>query len=691
VGTGQGRDNVMLVSRGSLRGRDSSIKLEGVPPDVILEREWLLTNSRGGFASGTVGGCNTRRYHGLLAGSLNPPANRVMALSLCREIVRIRGVEVDLGTYEFDRLEALNGLRFAVSFRKDTGVHFHYDLGVIELTKSIYLLGETDTTAVVYTFSNVSEQFEFEVRPFIALRDFHSLQKSSTHLLSEWRQDGLAVWSEADRTEELFLASDQMWFESDPQWWHNFLYRQEQRRGLDYLEDLWSPGVFKCNGESLFSMVLWAGLAPCGEAHLNIDVDLDIALESLSLRDAEIIGEQKPRDPMLEALYRAAGQFVVERQIAGKDSHTILAGFPWFLDWGRDTFIAFEGLLLCTGRFSEAADVLETFAAAVSEGMIPNRFDDYDNEPHYNSIDASLWFVHSAFAYLRATGDRERFDRRLIGAVRRIVEAYYKGTRFGIHADSDGLITGGDAETQLTWMDAKYDGVAFTPRHGKAVEVNALWYEALCNLVEYYNDTDSTEAEHFRGLVYQVSYSFRNAFWNEETGCLNDCILPDGTCDATLRPNQIYAVSLRHSALSAEQQRQVVEKVKSELLTPFGLRSLSRDDERYVGRYEGDQLQRDRAYHNGTVWSHLMGAFIEAFLRVNPDNRASRQEAFEMLQPLLNHFTESGCVESISEIFDGDEPHTPRGCIAQAWSVAEVLRAYKLVTTSQPVFGSNTN
>jgi len=672
----------MLVSRGSLRGQGSLINLEGVAPDLLLEREWLLTNSRGGFSSGTVAGCNTRRYHGLLVGSLNPPANRVVGLSCCREIIRVRGLEVDLGTFEFDKQQALNGLRFAVSFRKDMGVHFDYDFGVIELTRSIYLLGEMDTVAVVYQFSNVCEPFEFEVRPLAAVRDFHSLQKSYTPLLSEWRDEGLAIYAESGDTGELFLASDQMWFESDPQWWNNFLYRQERRRGQDCLEDLWSPGVFKCNVESVFSMVLWAGLGPCGEAHLNIDVDLDIARESLSLRDIEITGEQKIKDPMLEALYRAAGQFVVERQIAGKDSYTILAGFPWFLDWGRDTFIAFDGLLLCTGRFEEAAGVLETFAAAVSEGMIPNRFDDYGNEPHYNSIDASLWFVHSAFAYLRATGDRKRFDRRLIWAVRKIVEAYREGTRFGIHADTDGLITGGDADTQLTWMDAKCDGVAFTPRHGKAVEVNALWYEALCNLGEYYADTDGAQAEYFHGYAYQVAHSFRTAFFNEGTGCLNDCVLPDGTRDATLRPNQIYAVSLRHSALSAEQQKQVVEKVKSELLTPFGLRSLSRDDERYMGRYEGDQKQRDRAYHNGTVWSHLIGPFVEASLRVNSDDRVSRQETFELLEPLLNHFSESGCVGSISEIFDGDPPHTPRGCIAQAWSVAEVLRAYKLVVSS---------
>lgn len=668
----------MLASRD--QGQGISVQLQKARPDALLEREWLLTNSRGGFSSGTLGGCNTRRYHGLLIGSLNPPANRVVGLSCYREVLRIDGVEVDLGNFEFAGRLALNGLRYAVSFRRDTGVHFDYDFGIMEMTKSIYLLPELDTTAVVYHFSNVCQKCEFEVRPFAAMRDFHALQKSWTPLVSEWRDDGLAIRSSAQDAGELFLLSDHMWFKNDPQWWYNFFYRKDKQRGQDCTEDLWSPGVFTCHIESMLTVVLWASFGPQNEAHLNLDVDLDIAIESLSIRDREILGEEKIRDPMTEALYRSAAQFVVERRIRGKDSWTILAGYPWFLDWGRDTFIALPGLLLCTGRLKEAAAVLTTFAAAEDQGMIPNRFDDYGGEPHYNSIDASLWFIHSAFEYLYAGGDRELFSKKVLPAIRRIVAAYEKGTRFGIHADTDGLITGGDENTQLTWMDAKCGGIAFTPRYGKAVEVNALWYDALCNLADYYQSTDEVEAEVFRQWANRVGKRFAELFWNERAGCLFDCVFPDGRSDSAVRPNQIYAVALRHCALSEAQQRQVVAVVKRDLWTPYGLRSLASTDPGYIGRYQGDQMQRDRAYHNGTVWSHLMGPFIDAFLRVNGNDRATRVEAMEMLEPLLDHFMNSGCVQSVSEIFDGDAPHTPRGCFAQAWSVAALLRAYTLVS-----------
>ncbi|MBE0537531.1 MAG: glycogen debranching enzyme family protein [Phycisphaerae bacterium] len=673
----------MLASRDRLQGQDVPVQVQNTRPDALLEREWLLTNSRGGFAAGTIAGCNTRRYHGLLVGALTPPANRVVALSCCREVLRVHGVEVELGNFEFTGKLALHGLRYAVGFRRDnTGVHFDYDLGVLQMTKSIYLLPEMDTAAVVYRFSNVCERCEFDVRPFAAVRDFHALQKAHAPLTSEWRDDGLAVWNPTQDTGELFLASDQMWFESDPQWWHNFFYRKDKQRGQDCTEDLWSPGVFKCRVESTSAIVLWAGLGPRGQSQLNVDVDLDIAVESLALRDQELVGVEKMRDPMLEALYRAAGQFVVERQINGKDSCTILAGYPWFLDWGRDTFIALPGLLLCTGRLKEAAAVLKTFAAAVSQGMIPNRFDDYGGEPHYNSIDASLWFVHSAFELKGSDpfSDAAVFEKRLLPAIRRIIAAYDKGTRFGIHADADGLITGGDADTQLTWMDAKCGGIAFTPRYGKAVEVNALWYEALCNLAEYYRRINSPEADTFRRWADRVGARFAELFWNEDAGCLYDCVFPDGTRDATMRPNQIYAVALRHSPLNDHQQKQVVAAVKRDLWTPCGLRSLCPKDPRYMGRCVGEQMQRDRAYHNGTVWSHLMGPFIDAFLRVNGNDRAAKAEAIEMLEPLLDHFTDSGCICSVSEIFDGDEPHTPRGCFAQAWSVAELLRTYTRLT-----------
>ncbi len=685
----------MLASKDRLHGQDLSIHFQKARSDALLEREWLLTNSRGGFAASTIAACNTRRYHGLLVGALNPPANRVVALSCCKEIVRIQGVEVDLGNFEFSGRLALSGLRYAASFRRDTGVHFDYDLGLLQITKSLYLLPDTDIVALVYRFANVCEKCEFEVRPFAAMRDFHALQKSHAPLASEWRDDGLAIHAGTSDTGELFLLSDHMWFESDPQWWYNFFYRKEKQRGQDSTEDLWSPGVYKCRIESMSSVVLWGALARRGESHLHLNVDLDIAVESLSIRDREIADEERVRDPMLRQLHRSAAQFVVERRINGKDSWTILAGYPWFLDWGRDTFIALPGLLLSTNRLREAAAVLTTFAAAENQGMIPNRFDDYGGEPHYNSIDASLWFIHAAFEYLyklkgsdtisAADDDTppppDIFASKLLPAIRRIVAAYNRGTRFGIRADNDSLIMGGDADTQLTWMDAKCDGIAFTPRYGKAVEVNALWYEALANLAEYYRDKDQAEADAFRHWADRVGGRFAELFWNEKAACLYDCILPDGTRDAAMRPNQIYAVSLRHTALSPQQQKHVLAAVKRDLWTPYGLRSLARTDPRYVGRYLGDRMQRDRAYHNGTVWSHLMGPFIDAYIRVNGSDRVTKAESLEMLEPLLDHFTDSGCIHSISEIFDADEPHNPRGCFAQAWSVAELLRTYAMVAS----------
>jgi len=655
--------------------------LRGHPLESLLDTEWLLTNSRGGFACGTVAGCNTRRYHGLLVGTLNPPANRIVALANLREVVTTAEGSVELGDFEFEGRLSDTGMQGLTAFRQDRGVHFEYTLEAADVVRSVYLLPDADTVAVVYEIANLRAPFEMSVRPLVALRDFHGLQHAHTPMRAVAHGDAWGVRTDAGYTGELLLQSRQMEFVQDSQWWYNFHYRVEQRRGQDCREDLWSPGVYRCRVEEPGQVILWASLAECLDPADPADVELDpdIALDALMLRDREWQGAERRSDHVWRRLCSAASQFVVERRIAGRRTPTILAGYPWFLDWGRDTFIALEGLLLCTKRFTEAAGVLTTFARAVDEGMIPNRFDDYGNDPHYNSIDASLWFVHAAFTFLRAGGDEPTFRKRLLPAIRYIVESYRKGTRFGIHADEDGLITGGDDHTQLTWMDAKRDGIAFTPRHGKAVEVNALWYNDLCSLAAYYQRRNADESRFYRELAEKVAHSFRRLFWNASTGYLNDCVLPDDSVDTGLRPNQIYAVSLPHSPLPFSWQQRVVDVVERELLTPYGLRSLSRHDPRYIGRYEGDAFQRDRAYHQGTVWSHLIGPFIEAFLRVHRSDKSGRAEAAEFLRPLLDHLMHQGCLGSINEIFDGDEPHTPRGAFAQAWSVAEVMRAYRLI------------
>ena len=673
----------------------------------LLTKEWLLTNERGSYASSTIIGCNTRGYHGLLIGSLRPPVNRVMALANCLEMVIFKEGVFNFSTFEFSDKFAPAGFTFLKQFRLDTGAHFGYELEKLKLTKSVYLLRDTDTVALVYDFTSVQEPAGFVLRPFVGLRDFHTLQKSYAPLCSKWLGDGLLVRHDIPGSCQLFLSCPSMNFEEDRQWWFNFIYRNDRERGQDFTEDLWTPGFFKNRIDSPTRIVLWASLLSCvmrdaycekkntQYAIRNTQYDVQTVRESLRRHQENIKRKANSikgsnrclmrksrienRESRFETLCLAADQFITKRQTDGNFRTTILAGYPWFADWGRDAFIALPGLLLSTGRFDEAKSVLTTFAAAVDEGMIPNRFDDRGDTTYFNSVDASLWFINAAFQYLDSTGDSKTFMQELMPTIRWIIDSYHKGTRFGIRAEADGLITAGNNETQLTWMDAKYDGVAFTPRCGKAVEVNALWYNSLCLLTGFYASRNTENAKHYKSMADKVRVSFCELFWNESKGYLNDCIWPDGSADESLRPNQIFAVSLVFSPLLPQQQKSVVDAVQKELLTPYGLRTLNPAAADYKGTYTGPQQQRDEAYHQGTVWPYLIGPFIEGFLKVNEFSRESKRKAAEFIQPLLQHLVEDGCLGSVSEIFDGDSPHKPGGCIAQAWSVAELIRAYRLI------------
>jgi len=715
-----------------------SISIANQPIENLLTREWLLTNERGSYASSTIAGCNTRGYHGLLIGSLNPPVNRIMTLNNCLEMVIVKGQAFHLSTFEFSDKFAPTGFTFLSQFRRDTAAHFDYELDPasgsrkarsykkgapipakagIKLTKSVYLLRDTDTVALVYDFTSLQEPVEFVLRPFVGLRDFHTLQNSHAPLYSRCLADGVLVRHDIANSCELFLScqyvhpvreknevSHGVNFENDRQWWFNFVYRSNRERGQDFTEDLWTPGFFKSRIETPAKIVLWANLSPpwvrCKPEELaNLDIeavreDLGRHQENLKQcvsRHSSLVSRIKghgTRATNFEPLCLTADRFIAKRQTDHTQRTTILAGYPWFADWGRDAFISLPGLLLSTGRFEEAKSVLITFATAADEGMIPNRFDDRNgpgdslrSATYFNSVDASLWFINAAFQYVAASGDSKTFMQELMPAIRWIIDSYHKGTRFDIRADTDGLITAGNDQTQLTWMDAKYDGVAFTPRCGKAVEVNALWYNSLCLLAQFYTDRDAENAKHYKSMADKVQKSFCELFWNESKGYLNDCILPDGSADESLRPNQIFAVSLPFSALSAHQQKSVVKAVQNQLLTPYGLRTLNVQDSRYKGVYTGPQQQRDEAYHQGTVWAFLMGPFVEGFLKVNGFSRKSKKKAAEFIQPLLQHLTKDGCLGSVSEIFDGDAPHKPRGCIAQAWSVAELIRAYQLINS----------
>jgi len=677
----------------------AAIDTGGKTIEEFLCKEWLLTNNRSGYACSTIGGCNTRRYHGLLIGSLNPPVNRIASLANCMEMVISTQKVYNLSTFEFADKFTPEGYTYIKQFRQDTGVHFDYQLDDIELTKSLYLLRDSDSIAMVYDFTHITDAVEFTWRPFVNLRDFHSLQKSYASLSSAEIGGGLLIRHDIPNSCELFLSSSPGKFQKDEQWWFNFVYRIDRQRGQDFTEDLWTPGFFKNRIEQPCRIIFWANFGQHSRLNEFPNQDIEAVVKDLRQHQQQIIHKSKSIKHFIQngkdytSLSLAADKFVINRdsttkqselkqsQTALKSRTTILAGFPWFADWGRDAFISLPGLLLSTGRSDEAKSVLTTFANAAEKGMIPNRFDDRSNTACFNSIDASLWFINAAFQYLNVTNDYDTFTNELLGTIRRIVDSYHRGTLFNIHADKDGLITGGDNTTQLTWMDAKYNGVAFTPRCGKAVEINALWYNSLCLLARFYSERDTDSANYYHSMTDKVEESFRRVFWNETTGYLNDCIFTDGTIDASLRPNQIFAVSLPFSPLTVEQQKSVVEIVQKELLTDYGLRTLNPSDSRYRGHYTGSFEQRDGAYHQGTVWPYLIGAFVESYLKVNNFSKTSKAKAAEFIAPLLGHLTADGCLGQISEIFDGDPPHTPRGCFAQAWSVAELLRAYLMINT----------
>ena len=672
----------MFILQKVERAEIVSVPTDNRNVEDLLTKEWLLTNERGGYSSSTIVGCNTRRYHGLLIGSLNPPVDRIMALANCQDMLIFGADLLNLSTFEFAGKLAPQGFKYLKRFRRDIGVHFDYQVNGLELTKSVYLQRDADTVALVYDFVHVNEPLQLALRPFVGLRDFHTLQKSYARLCSKWLDGGLLVRHDMPNSCELFLTCDSASFESDPQWWFNFIYRNDKRRGQNFTEDLWTPGFFKCRIDAPTMVVFLANISDWCRPEQLMGVDIKAVRTDLQKARNAVTASAKDKDEKLRTLCLAAEQFVVKRQMQPSgDSRrtTILAGFHWFADWGRDAFISLPGLLLATARFEDAKSVLQTFAAAVDEGMIPNRFDDRSDTAYFNSIDASLWFINAAFQYRKAVGDLQTFTRELLPAIRRIIQSYNDGTRFGICADADGLITAGDTETQLTWMDAKYEGVPFTPRCGKAVEINALWYDSLCRLAQFLAQSDTDAAAHYRAMAHKVETSFRELFWNGESGFLNDCIMPDGSADTSLRPNQIFAVSLAFSPLLPAQQKSVVNVVEKELLTPYGLRTLSPKDSRYKGVYAGPQQQRDQAYHQGTVWPYLMGAFVEAYLKVNDFSRQSKDRAAAFIEPLMRHLTEDACLGSVSEIFDGDEPHKPRGCIAQAWSIAELIRAYQLI------------
>lgn len=620
----------------------------------LVDKEYLLTDGTGSFAMGTVSGLNTRRYHSTLVAATQPPVGRINLVPRVGEIVLLNGQEEmhELSVCRFGGTTHPQGFKHLTHF--DLGPHpaggnaavWTYQLHGVRIVKTLRL--PPMSTSAVLTYDVTLEPgttAELMLLPMIALRDFHALRRHAGWNMGIESPSPTSLRVHADNLTVAIDATNATFSES-PEWWFGHTYPIETERGQDDTEDLFKPGVFRTT------------FLASGSVSLTIRPDPVPHAMGADFTPAKLAPSASPT---LKRLAYATSDFLIRRRNPrGVVGTSILAGFPWFADWGRDTFISLPGLLLSTGRLTEAGQVLSTFAQYVDQGMIPNKFDDYSNQPEYNTVDASLWFIHAAHEYLAAGGDKKLFEGTLLPACRDIIAGYRDGTRYHIRMDpADALISQGDASTQLTWMDAKYQGRAFTPRQGKPVEINALWYHALRLLGE--ND-----------LADRVQQSYAKAFWISPQRGLCDTIDGDRR-DSACRPNQIFAVSLPNSPLSPAQQKAVVDIVRRELLTPVGLRTLSPTDALYHPTYGGPQSQRDEAYHNGTVWPWLIGPFLDAYLKVEGDTKNAREEARRMLAPLIRHL-EDACLAHVSEIFEAQSPHRPVGACAQAWSLAEVLR-----------------
>jgi predicted glycogen debranching enzyme len=629
-----------------------------------LSKEWLETNGLGSFACSTIIGANVRRQNGLLVASLRPPVERYVLLSKFEERVKVDGNECHICTNLYPGTVFPHGFNVQTEFRLRPWPTFRFASRECTLEKQVFLVHGENTVVVSYHHEIGKMPLTLFVRPLLAFREYNSLLRRKDDMeMNVERGDGVLSVQPVANLPRLYFYAKPESVEIKADWYYRFIYPVEQERGLDYEEDLFSPF------ELAFRL-------PAGAtAHIVVSTEKKSDVNPEALADAERHRRkvyQKEKDRTRQALRIAADAFIARR---GENHTTVLAGFPWFTDWGRDTMIALPGLTLTTHRFDVAKKILQTFAQFADKGMIPNVFPDAGETPEYNTVDASLWFVVAGWRYWKASGDKAG-TRQLLPALSDVIKFYKEGTRFDIYADTDGLISAGTPGTQLTWMDVKVDGYVPTPRHGKPVEINALWFNALLMLAEMEAklNGDVQASVILRQLADQVAVSFVNAFWYAGGGYLYDVIQGDFR-DPAIRANQIFAVSLPHSPLDKAQQKSVFDVVTKHLLTPVGLRSLARNHEKYVGRYTGNRWHRDCAYHQGTVWPWLIGPYCDAYVNVNGTGKAQKKELAGILSGLIAHLDEGG-LGFVSEIFDGDAPHRPVGCFAQAWSVSELLRVY---------------
>ncbi len=656
--------------------------------NTLTQTEWLVTNGLGGYASGTIGGSLTRVFHGYLIAALPAPFGRTMMLNdILEEVILPDGRAIPLNGLHRADAERFGASQYLTSFRVHLGLPlWTYEFDGLTLEKSLVLPHGQNTTYLRYRISSGSGALKLRLRPAVNMRGQEAPVDTPVEAYTfTVRDHRYEVFKESNDLPPLriMVLAECAGLTVEPAVIRDVIYPVERSRGYIWKGDLWSPGYFS------------AEITHGEDANLVISTESWDVMSALAPKDAFDAEHDRRRRLLLEArpsgcdeacdeLIWAADQFVISpvgrqedtarARAAGDEIRTIIAGYHWFTDWGRDTMIGLEGLALTTGRQVEASYILRTFAHYIRNGLIPNMFPEGKKDGLYNTADATLWYFHALHRYTTYTRDRHLLTQllpELIG----IIDHHLRGTRFNIHVDaSDGLLVQGQEGYQLTWMDAKVGDWVVTPRRGKAVEINALWYNALRLLERWLTDGDhSAKADRIREHAEKARSSFNQRFWYEKGGYLYDVIDgEDGRPDPACRPNQLFAISLDYPVLNQERWRPVVDIARQKLLTPVGLRSLAPGDKDFKAQYDGDLRSRDAAYHQGTVWAWLIGPFIDAWLKVYPDELDAARGFLEGFKSHLD----SACVGSISEIFDAEPPFTPRGCCAQAWSVAEVLRSY---------------
>ena len=708
-------EGILEISRldaGPVNARGEELSL---PP--ALQCEWLDVNGRGGYASSTLLNCHARKYHGLLVARLTAPPGRYVLLSKYEDIFCCGDRQYPLTCHQYPHNFFPEDYGFLKTFQQDVFPVFIYEGDGIRIRKSLMMVAEEDCLLVRYDLDDCPASGVISLRPFLAFRDYHRLTRENPFLRAKILtvKNGFSIRPYAGMPPLVIQTNIKPDWQEHPCWYHAFEYAEEAARGYENHEDLFSPGTLEIPLRKGKTVIVSASMAPfygrlskkwddeerrrrklaqqdgviagtLGRTMSELHFQGQSGESATILRDeggnATISRDKDEEEKLIRLLLRAGRQFLVRTP---ESRPAIIAGYPWFGEWGRDTLISLPGLTFCCGRIREGADIITHLARFERHGLLPNVFSEEDKSHAYNTVDAPLWYFWAVQQLLKYAGNNDAMvGKNIWPTLKNILRQFLHGTIFNIYLDDNGLLHAGEDGRALTWMDACIDNRPVTPRQGYPVEINALWYNAVCFAAELAPRFGDQEF-YFQELIPRIRQSFQETFWIGEGAYLGD-VYHQGNLDRTVRPNQIFAVSLPYSPLDAEQGRQVVNKVRDELLTPVGLRTLSPRDPQYQGRYEGSSTARDEAYHQGTVWPWLLGHFGEACLKVAPDREGTRDSLRLYLRTFLRrHFLEAG-IGCVSEIFDGDSPHRPNGCISQAWSVAEMIRLYTLLGSADNRF-----